>query len=773
MNTKVEVALAVGAYTLPVRRIAGAEGFSELFQISLEIQSSEGALPMDTLVGVPAALTIAHEGKSRTLHGRLSQMEQGRTAQGTTTYRATLVPAVFALTQRIDCRVFQKTDVKTVIASVLAEHGFGASDYVLPAATYATRDLIVQYRESDWAFLNRLMEEEGIYYWFEHGDGCTLVMASDGSAHEPLPFGSLEYRESTGALVGAGERVTSFSYAQATASAQVTTWSVAMKTPNSTTTVTARAGEVAPRAEVFAFQPTQSAEHRLASLRAATVIATGDASTVRMAPGGTFALENHPRDDFDATYLVTRVVHDSDTSPSSVYSCSFTAIPEGVAYRPVQRTPRPAIVGPQAATVVGRAGAEVDTDAYGRVLVRMHWDRSMDTSITKSVSASYELWVHVAQVSGGGGAMFLPRAGTHVLVEFIGGDPDKPVVTGRFYSDQLAPPYALPANALKSTLRSKVHGKDDEYSELTFDDDASAKQVYLRAQRSLKVDVGTATEANVYRAVTVHGDDSKSVSGDEALVVKGQREVTVGAGLAAAFAGVAHRVTVTGDEEIAVSGDQSIGVAGARALVVGTTLASATLADATNVLAVTGSQAVSVSGWETVVIGATRQTTIGPSASSASYSAAAVVDTTSIQGSQEINIAGTQYVNVFTDSHVNVQGNKTETIQGDYAQTIYGTTSTTIDSYAITSGSTYKVSAAGEIRIESDSDATKIGGSTIYLSADSDIEIRSATSVSLVIGSLTDSGSWSRKLVLDEDGIYVSNGTVKQRLTGSTVRFNC
>ncbi|WP_159397148.1 type VI secretion system Vgr family protein [Sorangium cellulosum] len=369
--------------SLEVRELAGAEAMSELYAFDITVESADTSLDLDALVAESAVLTLDHGAGARHLHGIVSRIEQIHTSEHRAAYRATLVPEVWLLDQRYDCRIFQGVTTAEVIERVLELGGVQRYEMVLQQS-YEARDVCVQYRESDWAFLSRLMEEEGIFYYFEHTDaGATLMISDSAQVHSPISPEELRYRPVMGAL-HTGEGIESFRFAQRVRPGKVTTRDVPFENPASVVDRAAERGRHTDLA-VFAYPASPAAEVRLDALQATAAVGQGEAYAVRLAPGARFRLEDHPRESFNAEYLVTRLQHTARFDGKDGYRCAFECVPAGVAFRPPCRTPKPRIAGPQAATVVGTQGAEIETDGDGRVRVRLHWDRNGNASSDKRV----------------------------------------------------------------------------------------------------------------------------------------------------------------------------------------------------------------------------------------------------------------------------------------------------------------------------------------------------------------------------------------------------
>jgi type VI secretion system secreted protein VgrG len=528
-----------GVDPLYVLRLEGTEGISELFCFHLTLTTQETHATRSGVVGKPATLTLSLGGEPRKIHGIISRFRQGASSSRYVVYHATLVPKVFALEHRVDARIFQDKSTPDIVKAVLEVAGVGADDYRLALEQdYAPREYCVQYRESDWAFISRLLEEEGIFYFFEQTDaGTRLVIADGASAHDVIGAPSaIPFRPASGAL-HEDHAVTTLESVEQMHAGKVTLRDYNFKNPS---LALESASSASRHTDLEAFDypggyGAPSAGDRIARIRteekcAAGVLIEGSTNCARFASGAVFTLENHPFSDLNADYVITRMQHEgaqsligatlSVTGPP--YAARFVAIPKGVSYRPPRVYPKPNI-HVQTAIVVGPDGEEVHTDEHGRVKVQFHWDRLGEKNDKSST------WIRVsnAWAGGGYGAMFLPRVGHEVVVDFLDGDVDRPIIVGRVYHGTQVPPYGLPGAKTKSTLKTLSSPDGDAGNELCFEDKKGEEQVYIHAQKDL--------------VAAVENDRKQTIGNDDALDVTGNRAVTVG-----------------GDESLTVDGDASV-----------------------------------------------------------------------------------------------------------------------------------------------------------------------------------------------------------------------
>lgn len=565
---------------LVVRSFHAEERVSGLFRYSLEMVCDTPDLDFASIVGKGVGVTLALAGGgTRSFHGICSRFVQAGTFNGITTYHAELRPWLWLLTLAQDCHIYQNLSVPDLVQGVFDALGF--SDYKCSlTATYATREYCVQFRESTFDFVSRLLEEEGISYWWEHAAGAhTLVLADDPGAFADLP-GLPRASCANSTTRGQMQDVVT----RCTLEQRVVTGSVAVddfnfETPSTDlySTVEGALGTMlaysSPGRHGVTADGETRARVRLDAAEAEARLLSGESDCRAFTPGYAFTLQGHDRPDVNARYALLSVVHSADQRS---YSNSFTAIPATVTYRPPRVTRKPRIGGAQTATVVGKSGEEIWTDQYGRVVVQFHWDR-----LGKKDEKS-SCWIRVAQGWAGKawGSVFIPRVGMEVIVSFLDGDPDQPIVSGCVYNAEQTVPYALPGEQTKSTLKSNSSKGGGGFNELRFEDKKDAEEIYVHAQKDLNLVVLnsetdtitqdrtvtvqkgneslTVSEGNRTTTVT-RGNDAHTVGegnrtvtvskgNDTHTVSKGKRTVTVDKGDEAHTVGGKRDVKVTGDE---------------------------------------------------------------------------------------------------------------------------------------------------------------------------------------------------------------------------------
>lgn len=547
-----QFSLTIGGASLRVVRFAGHEGMSQLYAYDFELASAE---PIDPdQVGKAAKFRIAVGEFPREIHGIVSAFELIDTATQLGVYRATIVPHVWLLRYRFDCRIFQEQSVPDIIAAVLEGAGIASNQYKIQAQeAHSPREYCVQYRESDWDFISRLMEDEGIFYFFEQSDdGEVLVMSDSRSVHRSIAGPSdVRFQPATGQVVEE-EHITSFVATKQLRSGKVSITDFNFKNPALDLMSSAEGGP-RPELEIYDYpgaytdaqNGTALAQIRLEQQSCMLSIARGEGVCSRLAPGYLFAVTAHPRDEVNRQYLILEIwqngtqpqVMEMDAgSKASEYNTRFLCIPSDVNYRPPRITQRPLVRGVQTAMVVGPSGEEIYTDEYGRVKVQFHWDRKGKKDEGSSC------WIRVSQLWAGAGfgAMWIPRIAQEVIVDFLEGDPDRPIITGRVYDGSNKVPYDLPGEKTKSTIRSNSTPNDPSgFNEIRFEDQSGSEEVYMHAQKDMNVDVehdrsevignNETIKVGATRRKTVDGNQFETVGINKSIDVTGSHQESIGA----------------------------------------------------------------------------------------------------------------------------------------------------------------------------------------------------------------------------------------------------
>lgn len=514
---------------LRVASFRGSEGMSYLFQFELELVSEDPEIDFAKVVNQQAVITIEGQEEPRYVHGIVRRFEQGAQGNRFTHYHAWVVPKLWWLRNRLDCRIFQDKKIQEIIEEVLAGAGLTKDDYYISLEeNHPKRTYCVQYRETDLAFIERLMEDEGVFYYFEHDDHKhTMVVGDSSSAYGEIPGDdTLPFVLTTGAVADM-EHISRFVYTEGVSAGELVLRDFNFKKPGTNLEVSGEAdqyGELSVYDYPGEYKDPERGktlkEIRIQELVAGRKRASGTTASPRIAPGQHFALDKHPRDSFNQKYLITHVAHDGiepqaleeEGGGASHYSNDFECIPLDVVYRPGRKTPKPLMEGPQTAIVVGPSNEEIYTDEFGRVKVQFFWDRLGKRDENSSC------WVRVSQAwaGAGWGAMFLPRIGQEVIIDFLEGDPDHPVITGRLYDGMNRPPYPPNKEKTKSTIKSNSSKGGGGSNELRFEDKKGNEEIYLHAEKDFNETVKNSSSTSVGAdcSITVGGSHTETIKKD-------------------------------------------------------------------------------------------------------------------------------------------------------------------------------------------------------------------------------------------------------------------
>jgi type VI secretion system secreted protein VgrG len=644
-RNRVAFTLRIGALPeteLIVRQLQGSEELSVPFVFAIDFTPASGApLDLGALLCAEANLAIRRPDRAtRWVNGICTRVDQTGVHAGRPAYRAVLAPRLVLAGERRNCRVFQDRTAVEIACEVLREQEIVHRSAL--QGSYPKREMCIQYRETDLAFLARLLEAEGITYWFEHQEGNhTLVLGDSPSCFVPLPGGEeLPYRTEIGD-VAEDEHLFDVRRVRAVGPGKSTLRDFAFERPALDVTGSSAdgAGEEVydhPSGSVDPVETKRLSRVRLEELRFGAEVWRAQGNCERLAPGCVFAVTGHPRQDFDVRLVALRVVHRGRQQVGAgnahqivdSYQNELLAIEAQRPFRPGQRTRRPLIRGVQTATVVGPAGEELHPDRYGRVKVQFHWDREGKRDETASA------WVRTAQAWGGPGfgALFVPRIGQEVVLRFLEGDPDRPIVTGAVYNGQNPPAVALPDDKTQSTLKTDSSPHSGGSNELRFEDAAEGEHVFLHGQRNETIEVVNDKDQIVHRderlrveqdrSRTIGGDqeldialdDASEVHGNQRLDVRGDRSTWVGERVSERVGG-RQSVKVGGSRDLMVRLASAETVGAAAALTVGAAY-SVNVRSAANETA-RGPKASQVGGARFEVVGAARQESVGDSCAAA------------------------------------------------------------------------------------------------------------------------------------------------------------
>jgi type VI secretion system secreted protein VgrG len=580
----------LGKDVLLLQELTGEEGISRLFTYELNLLAHENdSVVFSDIVGQKISITLSRpDGTSRYISGHVSRFTQGATDDRMFThYHAQVVPWLWFLTRQADCRIFQNMAVPDIISQVF--NLFDFKDFRLSLKnTYPQLEYCVQYRETSFNFVSRLMEEFGIFYYFDHStEGKhTMVLADQSSTLPACPSSPISYDTQVGGIYDP-EAITDWHVGQEVRTGKYTVTDYNFITPstsllaNDPTVVQLSASQPLELFDYPGLHTTKDqgdtvAKTRMQEEEAGYMVVQAAGNCRAVMSGYSFALKNHYRGDQNTNYVVTEVRHyasagrtytTAGTEGGETYSNNLTCIPASVTYRPPRVTPKPFVQGPQPALVVGKAGEEIWVDKYGRVIVQFYWDRLGKQNENSSC------WIRTSQPWAGGnwGAMWIPRIGQEVLVSFLEGDPDRPVITGRVYNANQMPPYTLPDYQTRSTFmsRSSKGGGASNYNELRFEDLKGKEQIFMNAEMDmdLRVEKDSREFIGANRHLIVTTNQQEQVQADKHLQVQGNQFEQVNGNMSLQVQGN-QMESVTGNKSLAVTGNQSESVTGNLSLAV-------------------------------------------------------------------------------------------------------------------------------------------------------------------------------------------------------------
>jgi type VI secretion system secreted protein VgrG len=522
----------LGEDQLVLTALSGSEHVNGLFEFHLEAMSPEENIDPKKLLGKPVTFSVhSHEGEKRWFSGICNRfMGAAGQSRQIRNYRLEVVPEHWLLTQRHNCKIFQNKSVPDIIRQVLSDAGVAAY-HAVGLGNHPEHEYCVQYDESDFAFISRLMEEEGIFYFYKHSHGeHQLILTDAASTFHTIELPEIEIRHISAEAMGLVDAVNSWERHErfipqkwAHTDYNFETPSTDLNTKIDSVVKLERGGPW----EIFEWRGDyldKSRGDELAKLRmeaqeAGYTVVEGSGFCRFFTAGGKFAISRHDASPergqtwvcASVHHLATDMTHLPNEREATSYSNTFVCVPDKTPLRPQRKTPRPYIRGPQTAVVTGPNGEEIYTDKYGRIRVQFFWDRYGKKDENSSC------WIRVAHNWAGKnwGVIFTPRIGMEVLVDFIDGNPDHPLITGCVYNAEYMPPWALPGNKTQSGLqtRSSTGGGSDDFNELRFEDKKGSEEVYFHGQKD-------------FNRVVEH-DDTEKIGNDQTNEIKNDRTTTV------------------------------------------------------------------------------------------------------------------------------------------------------------------------------------------------------------------------------------------------------
>ena len=554
------ISTPLGEDVLLLTGFTGREEMSRLFTYDLEMISETDIVAKD-IVGKPVGWTVSHmHTEPRPYHGLVKRFVAGpRAFRQYRSFRAEVVPWLWFLTRTTDCRIFQNKTAPEIIEQVFKDFGF--TDYQLNTSrAYEKRIYCVQYRETAFNFVSRLMEEEGLFYFFTHEESKHTLVIGDRTSHYKAAAENL-VTFSPGSI--AKKLVTTWEHQYEFRSGKWAFTDYNFETPS--TKLLANTSTVIDLTNISKFEQFDypglymvkgdgdgDAKIRIEEEECPhnTVVGTGHCCTFM--PGHKFTLDGHDVDSENVGYVLTLVEHTASDGSyqggGTEYANSFACMPEGVVFRPQRSTRKPFVQGPQTAVVVGPAGEEIYTDKYGRVKVHFHWDRYDKKDENSSC------WIRVSENWAGNkwGIVFNPRIGQEVVVDFLEGDPDRPLITGRVYNAEQMPPYELPTHQSKSIIktRSTKEGTPDEFNELYFEDKKGEELIYFHAQKNFIRFVENNDDLTVGWKESKYCDD-----GTQTIKIWNEQKTDIGYGLDKCKVG-SQTITIFNNQDVTIGADK-------------------------------------------------------------------------------------------------------------------------------------------------------------------------------------------------------------------------
>lgn len=685
-------------------------------RLALTLVSKRADIDFKRILGKRVSVSLAMpKAKPRVFAGYIVAFRQTGMRGRLYVYEAAVRPWLWLLTRRSNCRIFQNKTTEDIVKAVFADPvykglEFGEIKWKASARKHPPREYCVQYRESDFNFVSRLLEDEGIYYWFQDKDGKeTLTFTDTLAAHESVAgCESLPY----GAVMSAAPDLEYVSEWRVHHAIETHNWVLAdydFKHPSRPLQkqavkqmtgfddfsglenydypggfVTAEHGEsrATSRADEWRLEAGAPDDP---DINWHQVEARTNCKSVRA--GTLLKLTRHPRADQNAQYLVTRTHYEIDLADYEAFDgaqanrceCWFSAIDAKQPFAPARTARKPFVQGPQTAVVVGPGGDEIYTDQYGRVKVQFFWDRQGKRDENSSC------WIRVSHpwAGKGWGAVSIPRIGQEVIVDFLEGDPDRPIITGRVYNAEQMPPYDLPANMTQSGIKSRSTkgGSGANCNELRFEDKKGAEQVLLHAEKDQSIEVENDESHSVGH------DRSKSIGHDETTTVKHDRTEHVGNNETISI-GVDRSETVGNNEKIAIVANRTETVGVNEDITIGANRTITVKASETASVKLQRTHAVGIN--ETIAIGAAQEVGIG------AYQAV------SVGGYQNIDVRLSQTVSVGANQTTSIGKNHKLTIDGDRTVEVKGNVQETLGkalAVKVTKGRSVNVGESDELKV--------------------------------------------------------------------------
>ena len=752
-NRTLQVKTPLGDDTLLVTGFRGSESLSNLFYFEIDlIAENSTEVDFSNLIGKQITLKIATPAKGgspewRYFDGICAALSQGDRNERFTRYSAEVVPKVWLLTQQSQSRIFQLKSVPDILKAVLK--GFDC-DWKLQGH-YEPREYCVQYRETDFDFASRLMEEEGIFYYFTHTEsGHKMVVGDTPQAHTDVPvlttvrYGMIEGGPRKADHVFAWRKIQSLRTAKYTLwdhnfqqptqnleaktdiTGSVEVGSVSHKLKDSVNGslerydfpgayavrfdgVNPSGGAQSDRLQKILDDKDRTVKLRMQAVAVETLKIEGSSACANFVAGHKFTLDRHF--DADGDYVLVSVVHDGSITDSYTsgaqeqdlsYTNAFTCIPLRLPYRPNYKTPRPFVHGVQNALVTGPAGEEIFTDKYGRVKVQFYWDRQ------GKKDANSSCWLRVGSSWAGKqwGFIQIPRIGQEVFVAFVEGNPDEPVIVGSVWNPETMPTYALPGNKTRSGVqtRSSLGGGAANYNEIRFEDKKGSEELYVHAEKDQNnvVEHDETTQVGHDRTENVGHDEKITIGNNRTEQVGVNENITIGSNRTENV-GVNETITIGSNRTEQVGANESITVGGNRTRVVAQNEAVTVALNRAHTVGI--NEAITIGVAQAITVGAAQAITVG--------------------ADQTTNVGNNRTESVGSDEQVSVQGDRSHDVQNNDTLHVGQALSITADeSITITTGKASITMQKDGTIIVNGKDITHTGSGEITVKASKNVTMK-------------------------------------------------
>jgi type VI secretion system secreted protein VgrG len=520
----IRIKTTLGETELLLESFSGSEAISEPFRFSVSMVSENAEIDLKSLLRSSATVYLRlNNGSERCFHGHFHNLVQREVSKDSlVSYQGSIVPMLWFLGLNSDCRIFQSKSVPDIVETLLKENGITEYRFAT-SGTYSPREYCVQYRETHLNFISRLLEEEGIFYYFEHAENKHTIVFSDKSGTLKASPNQETAAYSAMAEDSDYDAVLSLDFEEQVRTGKVTLADYNFETPNNDLRVSISGGNDFEYADFPGIYGTRDEGDRYANVRLEEFetmqsVVRGMSTCRAFSSGYRFTLADHYRSDMNKGYVLMSVSHTAnDTSYRAgrsgefSYRNSFEAIPQTAPFRPLRRARKPVVQGSQTAVVVGKQGEEIWVDKYGRVRVQFFWDRLGKKDENSSC------WIRVSQIWAGKnwGWMTIPRIGQEVVVDFLEGDPDRPLIIGRVNNADQMPPYTLPDKQTQSGIksRSSKNGGTSNFNEIRFEDQKDSEMLTVHAEKDMET--------------TVEHDDAQTIQNDRLITVAGKHTETI------------------------------------------------------------------------------------------------------------------------------------------------------------------------------------------------------------------------------------------------------